>query len=97
MIIKINHVPLTDIAKSLFSPEEVQYTVKEWAKEKTQEFVLGAIDGLWNIVVESIDGITLIGGGLCILLWVAGWHEAKKWFGVLVLTDVLIKYLVGGG
>lgn len=98
MLIKLNHIPIpvSEIAESIFFPDKVKMTVKEYAKEKVQEAIIGSLEGVAEILVELIDSIALVGGGLCILFWVAGWTDAKKWLGVLVLADVLVKYLLGG-
>lgn len=97
MIIKMNHVPLTDIADSLFFPEEAKETVKEWAKEKTQEAIMGALEAVKEVLIDLSFSLALVGGVLCILFWVVGWKEGKRWAAILFLANVLIKLLLGGG
>jgi hypothetical protein len=96
MIIKINHIPLSDIADSLFFPEEAKETVKEWAKEQVQEAIMGALEAIKEVLVDLSFSLALVGGVLCVLFWVVGWKDGKRWAAILFLANVLIKLLLGG-
>lgn len=97
MIIKMNNIPLSDIADSLFFPEEAKSTVKEWAKEQVQETILGGLEAVKEVLVDLSFSLALVGGVLCILFWVVGWKDGKRWAAILFLANVLIKLLLGGG
>jgi hypothetical protein len=71
-------------------------SVKESAKEQTMEIILGTLEALRDIVVELSGSIALVGGGLCILLYVAGWRDGLRWTGILSVANLLIKFLLGG-
>lgn len=91
MIVKINHTLLfpNPIA-------EMKEELRDWSQEAVKEMVLGGLDALRTITVEMSYSIALIGSGLCLLFWVVGWTDGKKWVGVLLLSYVLIKLLLGG-
>lgn len=57
---------------------------------------LGFLQGLGNTVAELSYTFALIGGGLLIVLRVAGMTRATKYFGVLQVTHIFIRALLGG-
>lgn len=69
--------------------------IKEHVREQTKEAIFGAAGGLMDVIVESAYSIALIGGGLSILFYVAGWNKGKRITGILVLGYTLIKLLLG--
>ncbi|WP_078548615.1 M23 family metallopeptidase [Litchfieldia alkalitelluris] len=71
-------------------------SVKESAKEKTLEIIYGTLDAIRDVVVELAGSIALVGGGVCILLYVAGWRDGLRWTGILSVANLLIKFLLGG-
>ncbi|WP_053436312.1 M23 family metallopeptidase [Sporosarcina globispora] len=71
---------------------EQESLIREYAKEYVTEFTLGALDALKDLLL----GASLVGSALCIILKVAGWRDGSRWAGVLMVANILIKYLFGG-
>jgi hypothetical protein len=71
----------------------------EQAKDKARDFIydtaIGILEGLRDLIVDLSYSIALIGGGLAIILHIAGWEKGKNWAGILTVAYVLIKYLLG--
>ncbi|MCI3922511.1 hypothetical protein MO973_19960 [Paenibacillus sp. TRM 82003] len=85
-ILRINLPPILD------APEGM----KGWAKEQVQEALIGALEALRDVVVDLSYSIALVGGGVCILLWISGWRDGKRWSGILLMAHILISFLLGG-
>lgn len=90
---------LTDYGMLPTTPlgDHIVDTVKERLKEEsadmTKQIILGVFDGLGDILVDLIYSISLVGGGILILLKVAGYDDGYKYAGVLFVAHVLIRYL----
>lgn len=69
--------------------------IRDQARSKAYNFVLGVMEGLRDLVVDMSYTIALLGGGLCIIFHVAGWDKGMRWAGILTVAYVLIKYLLG--
>lgn len=67
-------------------------TLREKAAEMTIEILLGMLDA----VSELLAATSLIGSGVLILLKVAGWKDGGRWAGVLIIANILMKFLFGG-
>lgn len=65
--------------------------LRETAAEMTTEIVLGILDALKDLLL----GATLIGSAVMIILKVAGWKDGGRWTGVLIVANILIKFLFG--
>lgn len=63
---------------------------------ETKQDLLGFLQGLGNTVAELSYTFALIGGGLLIVLRVAGMTRATKYFGVLQVSHIFIRALLGG-
>lgn len=63
---------------------------------ETKQELLGFLHGLAGTVAELSYTFALIGGGILIVLRVAGMTRATKYFGVLQITHILIRSLIGG-
>lgn len=63
---------------------------------ETKTEILGFLKGLLETVSELSYTVALIGGGILIILRVAGMTRATKYFGVLQVTHILIRSLLGG-
>jgi Peptidase family M23 len=61
------------------------------AADVTTEILLGIIDAVKDLLLAG----TLIGSAVLILLKVAGWRDGGRWAGVLLVANVLIKFLFG--
>jgi hypothetical protein len=67
-------------------------SVREKAADMTAEIVLGIFDALKDFLL----GATLIGSAVLIILKVAGWRDGGRWAGVLIVVNILLKFLFGG-
>jgi hypothetical protein len=48
-----------------------------------------------QIIVDFSYGFALLGSGLSVIFKVAGWDDGFKWAGILVVSWVMIRYLLG--
>lgn len=96
MIVKINNIPLSNIAEDIFFPDEAKESMKEWAKTQVQEAIIGALEAIRDVLLELSYSIALVGGILCILFWVVGWKNGSRWAAILFLANVIIKLVLGG-
>ncbi|WHY03451.1 M23 family metallopeptidase [Neobacillus sp. DY30] len=67
-------------------------SVREKAADMTVEIALGIFDALKDFLL----GATLIGSAVLIILKVAGWRDGGRWAGVLIVVNILLKFLFGG-
>jgi hypothetical protein len=67
-------------------------SVREKAADMTTEIALGIFDALKDFLLAG----TLIGAAVLIILKVAGWRDGGRWAGVLLVINVLLKFLFGG-
>lgn len=96
MIVKINNNILQPSEKDFSFYNPLNYfdgTIKEWARENSQEFFIGVLQGLGDILFDMSYAIALLGGGICVLLWVAGWRDGSRWASILVVASVIIRGL----
>jgi hypothetical protein len=66
-------------------------TTRDKASEMMVEILLGICDALKEILLAG----TLIGSAVMIILRVAGWKDGGRWTGVLLVANILIKFLFG--
>jgi hypothetical protein len=66
--------------------------LREKAADMTVEITLGILDALKDLLI----GTTLVGSAVLILLKVAGWRDGGRWAGVLIVSNVLLRFLFGG-
>lgn len=67
-------------------------TLREKAADMTIEITLGILDALKELLI----GTTLIGTAVLVILRVAGWKDGGRWAGVLMVSNVLLRFLFGG-
>lgn len=67
--------------------------LREHAKDMAVDIAMGIFDALGDLVC----GITLIGSAVCIIMKVAGWKDGGRWAGMLMVGNVLLRYLFGKG
>jgi hypothetical protein len=67
-----------------------------YVKEKTYEVIMGVSEAIGELLYDLSGGLALIGGGLCIIFHVAGWRDGLRWTGVLFVSSLMIRYLLGG-
>jgi hypothetical protein len=66
-------------------------SVREKAADMTTEIALGIFDALKEFLLAG----TLIGAAILIILKVAGWRDGGRWAGVLIVVNILLKFLFG--
>jgi len=71
--------------------------VNDLIKKKVQAWINVGLDVISQYLLDMSYSIALVGGGLCILLWLAGWKDGKRWTGILFMAEILIHYLLGTG
>ncbi|WP_211750080.1 hypothetical protein [Paenibacillus sp. Marseille-Q4541] len=89
MVITMNGIPLTNPLNP------VKESIRDWSRHQATEAILGALDAVRDVLVDLSYTIALVGSGLCLLFWVAGWRDGKRWTGMLCLGYVIIKLLLG--
>jgi murein DD-endopeptidase MepM/ murein hydrolase activator NlpD len=67
-------------------------SVREKAADMTTEIALGIFDALKDFLLAG----TLIGTAVLIILKVAGWRDGGRWAGVLIVVNILLKFIFGG-
>jgi hypothetical protein len=67
-------------------------SIREKAADMTTEIALGVFDALKDFLLAG----TLIGSAVLIILKVAGWRDGGRWAGVLIVVNILLKFLFGG-
>jgi hypothetical protein len=67
-------------------------SIREKAADMTTEIALGIFDALKDFLLAG----TLIGAAVLIILKVAGWRDGGRWAGVLIVVNILLKFLFGG-
>lgn len=71
------------------------HSAQESARSFVYDFAMGTLQGIRDTVVDLSYSIALIGGGLAIILHVAGYEKGTRIAGMLTVSYVLIKYLLG--
>lgn len=70
--------------------------MKEQAKEYFQEMIFEFLHAAADVLVDLISSITLLGGGLLIIIWaVTGEKKAGRWFGILFIINIAVKLILG--
>lgn len=71
-------------------------TIRENAKATTKEVIIGALQGVGELVMDVLYSATLVGTGALIIARAVGYTPASKYIGLLPLIFVLVRYLFGG-
>jgi hypothetical protein len=66
-------------------------SLRENVADAATEILLGVLDALKDLLLTG----TLIGSAVMIILKVAGWKDGGRWTGVLLVANILIKFLFG--
>lgn len=85
-------------ALAIFEPTGAitQWLFGKTIKKTTKETTYAILDGLREVCVELSGAIALLGGGVCILLYVGGWRDGMRWTGILMVARILILLVLGG-
>lgn len=71
-------------------------TFRGHMSHKTEETIYGVLDGIREVLIDSIGSIALVGGGLLMILKVAGYKDGNRYASLLFVVNILVKYLLGG-
>lgn len=71
-------------------------SIREKAHEQSTEWILGFLEALADIIMDLSYAVTLVGGGILILLRAVGFKHPWLRAPVLVVGHVVIKLLLGG-
>lgn len=71
-------------------------TLRESTKEKAKEVIYGFLEASLEVLCEIIGALALVGSGISLIMWVAGWKDGSRWTGMLITANILLKYLFGG-
>jgi hypothetical protein len=63
---------------------------------ETKREIMSYLKALLETTAELSYGIALIGGGILVVLRIAGMTRATKYFGVLQVSHILVRALMGG-
>jgi murein DD-endopeptidase MepM/ murein hydrolase activator NlpD len=66
--------------------------LREHTAEMATQIALGIGDALTGI----LSAVALVGSGVCIILKVAGWKDGGRWAGILMCSNILLKFLFRG-
>jgi hypothetical protein len=66
-------------------------TVRDKTADMATEIMLGIFDALKDFLLAG----TLVGTAVLILLKVAGWRDGDRYAGMLIVANVLLKFLFG--
>jgi hypothetical protein len=66
-------------------------SIRDHVADATTEILLGIFDA----VKELLFAGTLLGAGICVILKVAGWKDGGRWSGMLIVANILFKFLFG--
>lgn len=102
------HLGLVDKAGGFLDPQlgplgklvekavgEAKAGATEHVRSATYDVAMGILEGVRDVLVDLSYSVCLIGGGLCIILHVAGWRDGGRWAGLLATAFALIKYVLG--
>lgn len=69
---------------------------KEEMKEQAKEALYASIDALGEVIVEVIDSVVLLGGGVLIILRCWGLRQGTRWLYIGFASRIILKILLGG-
>ena len=48
-------------------------------------------------LIDTSQTLVLVGGTICVVLYVAGWEKGMKYTGIMFVGYVLLRAVLGGG
>lgn len=74
-------------------------TVTETMKDVVKEAVKEHLTETWAFVkadlINTASTIVLVGGAICIILYVAGWEKGMRYTGIMFVSYLLFRALLG--
>jgi len=74
----------------------IKEQIVEGSKEYFMDMILAFLQAIGEVALDLIYSITLVGGGVLIILKVAGYKDGYRWAGILFVINILIKRIFGG-
>jgi hypothetical protein len=74
----------------------VKDKIREEAASKTISIIWGILDGLSDILVETVGAISLVGCTILMIMRIAGYDKGFKQAGMLFVLNILVKLTLGG-
>jgi murein DD-endopeptidase MepM/ murein hydrolase activator NlpD len=71
-------------------------TAKENMKEEFKEMIYEFLSAARDVLIDLVDSIALLGGGVFIILGAWKLKNANRWVSILFVSRILIKALLGG-
>jgi murein DD-endopeptidase MepM/ murein hydrolase activator NlpD len=71
-------------------------TAKENMKEEFKEMIYEFLCAARDVLIDLVDSIALLGGGVFIILGAWKLKNANRWVSILFVSRILIKALLGG-
>ena len=73
--------------------------MKEMAESAIKQAVRAYFTDVWAYVKADLIStsylLVLIGGTICIILYVAGWEKGMKYLGIMLVAHILIRAILG--
>jgi len=69
--------------------------MKEAFKEAIIELIKSALDSFTHWLTGFSYNFALIGGTVCVLLYIAGWSKGMRCVGILVVAHAVLRTIVG--
>lgn len=70
--------------------------VKEAVKESVSSFFSDLFWSVFSGLASISYAMVLVGGAICVILYVAGWERGLRWLGVMIVIHILLKAIAGG-
>ncbi len=74
-------------------------TLTETMKDVAKEAVKEQLTETWAFVkadlINTASTIVLVGGAICIILYVAGWEKGMRYTGIMFVGYLLFRALLG--
>jgi hypothetical protein len=67
----------------------------EGLREKTADMAIEIALGIFDALKDILLATTLVGSAVMLILKVAGWRDGGRWTGMLIVANILIKFLFG--
>jgi hypothetical protein len=67
----------------------------EGLREKTADMAIEIALGIFDALKDLLLATTLVGSAVMLILKVAGWRDGGRWTGMLIVANILIKFLFG--
>jgi hypothetical protein len=64
-------------------------------REKTADMAIEIALGIFDALKDLLLATTLVGSAVMLILKVAGWRDGGRWTGMLIVANILIKFLFG--